>query len=127
VAKIVGSVDDRSRQVVRLEVGEHSLLLLVDTGFNGDLLFSASAARALGMAGLGRARTIELGDGTTAELRQQRARIPWLGAARDVRALIADYWQPLGDDPVGLVGTELITPHLLLIDFAARAVEIETQ
>ena len=103
------------------------MLLLVDTGFNGDLLLSAPAARALAIWGIGRTRTIELGDGTAAELRQERAQIAWLGTAREVRALVADSWQPRGDDPVGLIGTELITPHLLLIDFAARSVEIETQ
>ena len=127
MAKIVGSIDDRKRPVVRLEVGEQSLLLLVDTGFNCDLLLSPVAALSIGISGIGRARTIELGDGTSAELRQDRATIPWLGRMRDVRALIADTWQPRGDDPVGLVGTELISPHLLLIDFEARSVEIETQ
>lgn len=59
MAKINGSVDNRQRPVVRLESGKHSLLLLVDTGFNGDLLLSEPAARALAITGIGRMRTID--------------------------------------------------------------------
>jgi predicted aspartyl protease len=127
LAKIIGSVDDRRHPVVRLEMDGHSLLMVVDTGFNGDLLLSQQASMVLSITSAGRTRTIELGDGTSAELRQTIISIPWLGAKRAVRALIADSWMPRGDDPIGLVGTELVSPNLLMIDFSARTVDIETQ
>lgn len=127
MAKVIGSVDDRGRPIVRLDLTRESLLLVVDTGFNGDLLVTRSAADLLGVTPTARETDVELGDGTIASLNQGRAVVPWLGSQRVVRVLVSDTWTTTPDAPVGLLGTDLLTPHLLLVDFDARSVEIETQ
>lgn len=127
MAKVTGSVDDRGRPVVRIEGKTDSFLLVVDTGFNGDLMISRSAADTLGMTLSDDETSVELGDGTTASVFEGRTTIPWLGAERRVRVLVSDTWQPSNEVPSGLLGTELMTPHLLFVDFGARTVEIETQ
>ena len=58
---------------------------------------------------------------------EARATIMWLDRERRVRVLVSDDWRTVGDAPVGLLGTDLLAPHLLLVDFAEGAVEIETQ
>lgn len=127
VAKVVGSVDDRQRPVVRVSFGDTELLLVVDTGFNGDVLLSATAAAEIGLAVGGDTTTVELGDGTVASIVETMHSVVWLGRSRRIRALISVAWRPVGDSPVGLIGTNLLDPHLLFIDFDARTVEIETQ
>ena len=49
MAKVIGSVDGRRRPVIRIEGKGDSLLLVVDTGFNGDLMLTRAAARQLGV------------------------------------------------------------------------------
>ena len=127
MAKVLGSVDDRGRPVVRLEIQGDSLLVLIDTGFNGTLMVTRAAARLLGVNPLGDETSIELGNGTTAQVFEAQTTIAWLGENRLVRVLVADDWLTVGDAPVGLLGTAMLTPHLLMVDFAARTVEIETQ
>lgn len=127
MAKVTGSVDGRGRPVVRIEGSLESILLTVDTGFNGDLMVTRAAARALGMTVSDDETNVELGDGTTARIYEGRTTISWLGADRQVRVLVSDAWVTTGDAPVGLLGTDLLSPHLLLIDFATGTVEIETQ
>jgi len=39
---------------------------------------------------------------------------------------VFDEWTTIGDAPVTLLGTDLLLPHLLRIDFAKGTVEIET-
>ena len=86
-----------------------------------------AAATLLGVEPIQRKSEVELGDGRTVQVYEGRAAIPWLGEERRVRVLVSDDWVTIGDAPVGLLGTELLAPHLLLIDFAKRTVEIETQ
>lgn len=126
MAKVMGSVDDRGRPVVRIEAGD-GLLLVIDTGFNGDLMITRAAATAIGVTPVSREMDVELGDGSIGRVHQGRVQLPWLGEDRAVRVLVSNAWTTTGDEPVGLIGTELLTPHLLLIDFAARTVEIATQ
>jgi predicted aspartyl protease len=113
--------------VIRVPVATHELLLTIDTGFNGDLLLAASAASALGFASEAEVTTIELGDGTTTAITEGEFEMSWLSQMRKIRLLVSPNWHPVGDDPVGLIGTKFLAPHLLLIDFEARSVEIETQ
>ncbi len=128
MAKVIGSVDDRGRPVVRLEGKVESLLVVVDTGFNGDLMVTRAGAQALGLPLTGRTSGVELGDGSRREINEVRAKISWLGEEREIWVLVADNWVPKSpDDPVGLLGTELLPPHLLLVDFTARTVAIETR
>lgn len=127
MAKVIGSVDDLGRPVIRVEGKSDGILAVVDTGFNGDLLVTRPAAHALGVTGMVREADVELGDGSVARVFHGRATISWLGADRDVRVLVSDAWMTIGDAPIGLAGTALLTPHLLLVDFAQGTVEIETQ
>ena len=58
-------------------------------------------------------------------------KIIWLGQLRRVEVLAAvttgtrQHRPP--DDPIALVGTKLLSPHLLLMDLAKRSIEIEAQ
>lgn len=125
---MIGSVDDRGRPVVRLRgVAEDDVLVVIDTGFNGYLMVTRQAASAFGVAPIGRVTTVELGDGTTATVLRGRTTISWLGERRLIDVLVADAWTPLPDAPEGLLGTALLAPHMLHVDFAARTVEIEAE
>ena len=44
---MIGAVDLRGRPVIRIEGKQESILVVVDTGFNGDLMVSRDAARLL--------------------------------------------------------------------------------
>ena len=127
MAKVVGSVDGRSRPVIRINGKHESILVVVDTGFNGALMLTRTAANLLGADPIRRETEVELGDGRTVLVKEANALIPWLGRERRVRVLVSDAWAPVGDEPVGLLGTELLAPHLLLVDFTEGTVEIETQ
>ena len=127
MAKVIGSVDERGRPVLRIEGKHESILVVVDTGFNGDLLTTRDAATLLGADPLRRETEVELGDGRTVRVYETRATIMWLDRERRVRVLVSDEWTTIGDAPVALLGTDLLLPHLLRIDFAKGTVEIETQ
>lgn len=126
MAQVVGSVDNRGRPLVRLPAIEDDLLLMIDTGFNGDLMLSRAGAKHLGLAVSGETTSVELGDGSSGYVYTIQMTIEWLSVRRTIDVLVPDIWRPTGDDPVGLIGTKLLTPHLLLVDFASRTVEIET-
>ena len=55
--------------------------------------------------------------------------IRWLDETRrvEVHVSTAVLDRRMDDDPIVMIGTRLLTPHLLLIDFAQGTVEIETQ
>ena len=78
----------------------------------------------IGVEASSRETKVELGDGKTVPVREARATIKWLDK---VRVLVSDDWMAVGDAPTGLLGTGLLAPHLLFIDFANGTVEIETQ
>ena len=73
------------------------------------------------------ASKIELGDGTIAEVFRTETKLNWLGEDRYVRVRISQGWVAAPDEPAALVGTGLLTPHLLLVDFGRATIEIETQ
>ena len=123
----MGSVDECGRPVVRMRSTGDDLLIVVDTGFDGALLATRTAAKALGINPLGRTSSIELGDGSVSEVYEAIAALSWLEERRSVRVLVADTWEPPAEAPQGLLGTELLSPHLLLIGFSSRTVEIETR
>ena len=127
MAKVIGSVDERGRPVVRIEGRQESVLVIIDTGFNGDLLTTRDAATLLGVDPNFDETEVALADGRTAVVYETRATITWLDRERRVRVLVSDEWTTVGDAPVGLLGTDLLLPHLLRIDFANRMVEIEAQ
>jgi predicted aspartyl protease len=103
-------------------------LATVDTGFNGDLFMSAADAKLLGWQGSGLRSVVKLADANR-EIEEAQAVIIWMGRARKVELLLshADPSPSATDEPIALIGTRLMTPHLLLIDFQAATVEIEEQ
>jgi predicted aspartyl protease len=130
LAKVVGTVDDLGRPVVRIEVpGRDGFLAVVDTGFNRSLLLQAAEAVAMGFSIEERTESVELATTAKVDVRRAVGTIRWLDRRVAVDALISN--EPLGthrpDMARALTGTELLTGCLLLVDFAARVVEIETQ
>jgi predicted aspartyl protease len=125
--KMIGSVDHLGRPVLQIEGKNDHFLVLVDTGFNGDLLVTEAASRALGAIQHGLVTTLELGDGSRTKVLQARATIPWIERNRVVKVFIAKNWHPTGDNPVGLLGTALIAPHRLVVDFDDRTLEISAK
>jgi hypothetical protein len=76
-----------------------------------------------------RTESVELGTSAHTEVRRGSGMIQWLGREILVEAFISN--EPLAahrpDMARALIGTELLAGCLLLVDFAARLVEIETQ
>jgi predicted aspartyl protease len=105
-----------------------SILATVDTGFNGDLFMSAADALQFGWRGSGIRSAVKLADAER-EIEEAEASILWMGKPRDVELLLshAEPRPSAADEPIALIGTRLMTPHLLLIDFQAATVEIEEQ
>lgn len=128
---LIGSIDLRRRPIVRIdkEGREDGFLALLDTGFNGELLVSQTDAEVLGFARRAGTSTAELAGGQVYELSRGQGEILWLGRKRRVDVLIsAEATRPRRDgEPVALVGTRLLAPHMLLIDFLSSTVEIEAQ
>ena len=129
MAKLTGSVDDMGRPLVRIGIKglPDDVLVIVDTGFNGDLMMGFLAAQQMKVA-INEVRVqVELGTGQTETVRNGTLSILWMGQGHLARVLVSDTWPaPKGDAPVALVGTRLLRPHLLLVDFDSSTVEIET-
>ena len=71
---------------------------------------------------------VELGDGRTIPLRAGRVVLNWLGVVREVDVYVSDEPSHGGEGrPLALIGAELLSPHLLMVDYAAKTVDIETQ
>ena len=112
---------------MRIESELESLLAIVDTGFNGNLMVTKIAAQLLAFDPPRAAVRVELGDGSTVDVTESAGILSWLNRSRPVRVLISDSWTARPDEPCCLIGTGLLTPHLLLVDFEQRTVEIESQ
>ncbi len=130
MAKIIGSVDELGRPVVRIDVpGHDSLLAVVDTGFNRALMLQHDQAITLGFAFTGLNEYVELGTSSISKVERATGRIEWLGRAIAVDAFVSA--EPPAthrpDTARALLGTELLQDCLLLVDFSSRLVEIETQ
>jgi len=127
--KLVGSVDPIGRPVVRVAVmgRDDEMLATIDTGFNGELMMGSGDAELLGVAVREQADAVELGHGQRIGVGVGLLRIRWLDAERTAKVLISDQRELRRTGPVALIGTALLKPHLLLIDFAQGTVEIETQ
>ena len=70
---------------------------------------------------------VELAGGEHRTLEVARSHIVWFERSREVEVLIGPGGPPraaLADEPIGLIGTALLHPHKLTIDFATPRVEI---
>jgi len=128
-----GAVDDLGRPYVRVEApGDHSVLFVVDTGFNGTLLVNRHIMYRLGLNNCRidtdeEPQEIELGDYGVTEAVYGIVNLIWFGENRFVRFLLTTRVPrrpPREDEPVGLLGTKLLTDCHLTVDFVARTLEI---
>jgi predicted aspartyl protease len=133
VGTTVGGVDQRRRPLVRVKLvgAEDSFLALVDTGFNGNLLLTRTVAIQLGFCLRKDTDVVEFADGRSEAVTAGYGVIEWLGGVRRVEIFASSDPQrpriPRDGEPVALLGTGLLAPHILLIDFEAGTVEIERQ
>lgn len=128
--KLNGRIDYLGRPVVRLETPTHeTFLALVDTGFNGALMLADQDARALGFQVDLTAIKANLAGNIVEKMTGGRGTIMWMGQPHSIEIIVSPNKPALrrDDEPVALIGTALLTPHLLLIDYAANTVEIEAQ
>lgn len=102
-------------------------LALMDTGFNGELLVTMQDAVSLGIVLRAGLSIAQLASGQTISVQRARGTILWLGRTRIVEVLVTteEPNRRIADDPIALVGTQLLSPHLVLIDFQAGTIEIE--
>ena len=130
MAKTIGAVDELGRPVVRIEVPDFDgFLAVVDTGFNRSLLLPAAQAKAMGFTITEDSEVVELGTSARTKLRRGYGSISWLDRTVQVETYISDEPAAISrpDAARALIGTELLADCLLLVDFRAKVVEVETQ
>jgi predicted aspartyl protease len=125
-----GHVDDLGRCLLRVErpSGADDVLAILDTGFNGELMMSRSMAITLGVELLPGLVDAQFANETTALVQIGQMPIVWFKHMKTVEVLIVDdaSTQSRGSrQPSALLGTALLRPHLLLIDFARTTIELE--
>lgn len=129
----IGSIDALRRPLVRLRrIGtDDDYLALLDTGFNGDLYMDEGTAVRLGFDLRAEKDLVTFADGREESVRLGRGILAWLGGERLVDIFASPdrtHSRPVrADEPVALIGTHMLHPHIVLIDFAAATVEIEAQ
>lgn len=128
MSEIVGHVDARDRPIVSLSLpgADDGLLVIVDTAFNGQLLIHDIDAARLKCGSSRVELRVEFADRRSRVLKRARGSIVWFGREQSV-----DVWMSaepqrtaMPDEPVGLLGTGLLNPHRLVVDFATRRVVI---
>jgi predicted aspartyl protease len=129
LAVVVGSIDDLGRPLVRIAVvgSEDDALCMIDTGFNGEWLVHETDLLRLGLKLVDDASTVELAGGRRVVLRRASGTVIWFGHERLISALVSsDPIRPRReDDPIALIGTELMAKCLVLFDFPRGNIEIE--
>jgi len=113
---IVGSVTD-GVPIIALPIGHEEFEAIVDTGFNGYLELPLSLFESLDAEFVGEV-TAELASGIRITEAVYRAQIPFDG--RDVDAIVS-----FVDGDGVLLGTGMLSDHVLKIDFPAGTVQIE--
>ena len=126
---VIGSVDHRRRPLVRIERVDDSegFLALLDTGFNGEIFVAIADVERLGFRLRSGYSTVEIASGQMLTVQRGDAEVMWLGERRRVEIFVSTAPPPArkADDPVALLGTKLLWPNLLFIDFATGIIEIE--
>ena len=126
----IGHVDSRGRPLLRVEIParDDALLVLVDTGFNGEVMLSRAVALQLGLVLHDIRSIVQLADGRTRTVQSASVVIVWLGQTRRVEVLATGHSgvsiDP--DEPTTLIGTALLSPHQLKIDFDAGVVTVSS-
>jgi predicted aspartyl protease len=132
LSELVGHVDERDRPLIRVPIPDRdrSFLALVDTGFNGWLLMEAGDAVSLGFVLSELAVSVEFAGRGRSHLGVAHGYIVWFGRRHRVEVLMstARAGRPASpDEPVALLGTRLLRPHQLKVDFGDRTVAIESR
>jgi hypothetical protein len=129
LSDIIGHVDSRDRPIVLLPLPNDAdgLLVIIDTGFSGQLLIHDSDIPRLGCELTDLNLPIELAGQRRDTVALARGSIIWFGRTLRVNMFVATIERPyrtIPDEPTALLGTGLLNPHRLSIDFAARHVVI---
>jgi predicted aspartyl protease len=130
LAELAGHVDVRERPLVRVSLADEdrSFLALVDTGFNGWLLMDSAGAASLNFTPSQFAVSAQLAEGGQRRFAIAHGEIIWLGRRQRIEVLVSTAERAraaLPDEPVAILGTRLLSPHRLEIDFGRRLVNIE--
>lgn len=129
MSKLTGRIDHLLRPIVRIEVGDESVLCLVDTGFNGELMICETDAKRLGFTILNDGVDIMLAGEQRDRAKQGIGTIKFMGEKRRIRIFVTPDRGVIrrGGDPIAMIGTGLLMPNTLFINFAEQTVEIKTQ
>ena len=119
---LTGSVDDQLRALIRIPLRAapnaplQEIVAWVDTAFNGGLTIPRSMIAGLGLPQEG---TVEarLADGRTVQLETFDCYLDWFGATYRLEVIAGDAAHPL-------LGTLLLSGRRLVIDYAAKTVEL---
>ena len=129
---IIGWVDDRRRPLINLRVWrERDVCALVDTGFNGYLLWEASEGDGADFPGELSAlyESVEVAGGQVLAALAS-TNIEWFGEAgvySGVETLVAlSGKRHRAGDPIVYVGTALLSGATLVVDFLASTLRIES-
>jgi hypothetical protein len=133
VSELIGSLDNRRRPLMRVPVpGKDDLLAIIDTAFTGELLLDEDIAQSWGVLILDVGAEIELGDGSLRAVKQGLLTVTWFGQERDATVqIVARDPNSSGrrsrqdGEPFALVGTELLTPDILCVNFTTHVVSIK--
>ncbi len=124
-SRIRGFIDRRLRPLILLQgEGNTTFLAMVDTGFNAEMWCGDELAGDLNFMPTGVFRPVSTaGGGHVVEL--ANGYIQWFGVRRSVVALVkAEEQKRNQDEPSALVGTALIRPDRLVLDFLEETLEI---
>lgn len=128
MARERGFLDARMRAFIALRLGSGHANLQVDTGFNAEVLIGNLTAAQLGV--VPETAFIDLypaGSGSPFRARIGHVDVAWLGQFRRIDVLVYENEQPRArGEPDGLLGTGLIHPNKLTLDYLNDIVEIST-
>ena len=126
---MTGRVDDERRPLLRLSVPDsNQILAIIDTGFNGELWLTRFDAMSCGVI----FEDVAEQTGYTAGMREVREavgelRIMWFGAERIVGVVIdldSTHRTIAAGEPMALIGTALLAPSTMTLNFARRRVTL---
>jgi hypothetical protein len=133
MSELIGSLDHRRRPLIRVPAsGKDDLLAIIDTAFTGELLLDEMVAQSWGVLVVDAETKIELGDGSVKVVKQGLLTVTWFDEQRDATVQIVSRdpntsgRRPRQDgEPFALLGTELLAPDILTVDFSAAVVSIK--
>lgn len=111
-----GRIDLDNQSFLTFAIGRTALDFLIDTGFNGSLLIGEDVFDPADAVPAG-AMTAELASGEIFQYRTYLIGLEWLGRHVVTRTLV-------GPGRECLIGTALLDPHRLEIDYRKRTVRL---